>query len=544
VTEDTPRTRRRVLLTAAGTLAAAGASFYAGMRFGRRPPPAYRRLTFRRGIVRSGRFLPGQQEIVYDAEWEGNAPRIFMTASGNPEGKALDIPPARLLSVSPGGELALKLEQESTLARVPVAGGTPTEVLRHIRWADWAPDGASFLIARQVGSQQRLEMPIGNVRYTTDSNIDYPRLSPDGKRIAFFEEPPGSGVGASLNVLELSGAKYSVPGHWNRHSGLAWNGSEIWFSASADNHAASIRAATLKGEIRPVFQMPIGAAIGDIAADGRFLFAGWTRRAVMMCEPAGEETARDFSWLDDSVSSDISSDGLAILFTESHSRPAVYFRKTDGSPAIRIAEGRALAFSPDTQWAAILDPANPRQLMLVHTGAGERRKLEAGRFTYHDARWFPDGNRLLVWANQDERLRRHYIQDAAGGPPRVVTAEGAAREAAISPDGEYVAAHSGPGVFLFPVDGTEPQPVKGYTAGARPIAWSDDARGLYLRRGYVVELVDLKTGKSEVWRDLTPPDPAGVTGIENLAIAPTGQAYVYSYQRHNSDLYVAGRAGF
>jgi hypothetical protein len=165
--------------------------------------------------------------------------------------------------------------------------------------------------------------------------------------------------------------------------------------------------------------------------------------------------------------------------------------------------------------------------------------LKAEKFTYAGARWFRDGARLLVWGNQDGRLRRHFVQDAGGGPLRAVTAEGALAEAAISPDGEYVAAHSGPGVFLFAVDGTEPQPVRGHTAGARPVTWGDDPRTLFLRRGYVVEELDLKTGQSEVWKDLTPADRAGISAIESISIAPDGGAYVYSFARNLSELFVA-----
>jgi eukaryotic-like serine/threonine-protein kinase len=535
VTPERTPTRRR-LLAAAGTVAAAGGAFYLGMRFGRAPQPAFQRLTFRRGIVHGGRFVRGAGSVVYDAEWDGKPPQIFSTGAGDPEGRTLEIPPARLMGVSPGGELAVKLERDATLARVPFSGGTPREVLRHIRWADWGPDGGSFVVARQVGSRQRIEWPIGNVRYVTDAQIDYPRVSPDGKRIAFFEEPLGSSLGASLNVIELGGSKRTVVGRWQRQSGLVWNGSEIWFSGTDGPEAPAIRAATMRGEVRPVFRMPIGAAISDVSGDGRILFTGWTRRGAMMCRPPGAETARDLSWLDNSVSGDISADGTSVLFTEAHT---VYLRKTDGSEARSLGEGVALALSPDAQFAAVLAPASPRQLLLVPTGMGERRVLQAERFTYAGARWFPDGERLLVWGNHDERLRRHFLQEAAGGPLQVVTAEGAAAEAAISPDGEYVAAYSGPGVFLFPTNGTEPQPARGFTSGTRPVAWSDDARALYLRRGYVVEQLDLKSGKSEIWKDLTPADPGGITAIESLSMTPDASAYVYSFGRYSSELFMA-----
>ena len=526
--------RRRFLAASTGVAAAAGA-FYIGTQFGRRTQPAFHRLTFRRGMVRNARFVPGGQDIVYDAEWEGKPPRIFSARAGTSESRLFDLPPARLLSVSRAGELAIKLDEQSTLARVPLAGGAPRAVLHYITWADWGPDGASFLVSRQVRSHQRIDFPIGRARYETEHQIDYPRVSRDGSHIAFFETVSDGSV---LNVIDLAGGKRTLTAPWKRAAGLAWNGKEIWFSAANGTDAPSLRAMSLGGAARPVLSLPLGVHIADVADDGRALFTAWSQRAAMLCQPPGAESARDLSWFHESVSSDLSPDGSSLLFTESHGTPRAWLRKTDGSPAAPLGDGRALALSPDAQFAAVLLPSQPRQLRIVPAGGGEQRVLQAERFTYAGARWFPDGKRLLVWGNQDDRLRRHFVQDAAGGAIRAISAEGSAAEAAISPDGEFVAAYCGPGVFLFPVNSGDPQPARGNTAGAIPVAWSDDARFLYIRRGYVIELVDLKTGKSETWKDLTPADPGGIAGIENVAITPDGRAYVYSYLRSQSDLYL------
>jgi hypothetical protein len=35
-------------------------------------PPTYRQLTFRRGSIRSARFAPDGQTILYSAAWQGN----------------------------------------------------------------------------------------------------------------------------------------------------------------------------------------------------------------------------------------------------------------------------------------------------------------------------------------------------------------------------------------------------------------------------------------------------------------------------------------
>jgi hypothetical protein len=88
------------------------------------------------------------------------------------------------------------------------------------------------------------------------------------------------------------------------------------------------------------------------------------------------------------------------------------------------------------------------------------------------------------------------------------------------------------------VDGAQPERVRGDTAGTRPVAWSVDGKSLYLRRGNTIELANLKTGKSEVWKDLMPADPGGVAAIDRFSMTLDGTAWVYSYERDQSDLYV------
>jgi hypothetical protein len=42
-----------------------------------------------------------------------------------------------------------------------------------------------------------------------------------------------------------------------------------------------------------------------------------------------------------------------------------------------------------------------------------------------------------------------------------------------------------------------------------------------------------------VWKELRPPDPAGVLQVGPVVIAPDGSSYVYSYRRTVDELYVA-----
>jgi Tol biopolymer transport system component len=532
---------------AGGALAATAAgALLIGKRLDRAAHPIFNQLTFRRGSVFGARFAPDGKVIVYDAGWEGGVPRIYTTRPGNPASNALALPPARLASISWTGELAVILQERNTLARVPLAGGAPSEILHNVAWADWSPGGQALLIVRQARSKQRIEFPAGKIIYQTDNRIPLARFSRDGRRIAFFEQSPSPDDRISVNVVDLQGNRRTLASRLVYGLGLVWapGGDEIWYSGSDGSEVPSIRAVNMGGGIRTIYGMTTAAAIADMGPDSRALFTSVSWRASMMCQVPGAAAERDLSWLDYSLASDISSDGSRVLFSETRQgsaaahQPVTYIRKTDGSPAVALGPGRSCGLSPDGQWAAVLVPRSPRRLVIVPTGPGEKRLLKPERFTYYDARWLPDGKRLLVWGNHDDRVQRHYVQDASGGPMRPITSEGAAVEVAIDPDGEYVAAHAGPGVFLYPLDGSEPERVRGDTADTRPVAWSADGKSLYVRRGNTIELLDLRTGESEVWKDLMPADPDGVALIGRFSMTADAGAYVYSYERDQSDLYL------
>ena len=50
--------------------------------------------------------------------------------------------------------------------------------------------------------------------------------------------------------------------------------------------------------------------------------------------------------------------------------------------------------------------------------------------------------------------------------------------------------------------------------------------------------VDVRTGRKETWKELMPPDRAGVVWMDPL-VTPDGRGYVYTYHRLLTDLYLA-----
>lgn len=50
--------------------------------------------------------------------------------------------------------------------------------------------------------------------------------------------------------------------------------------------------------------------------------------------------------------------------------------------------------------------------------------------------------------------------------------------------------------------------------------------------------VELASGKRKLWKELNPPDPAGINFIRTPHISADGKSYAYNYNRILSDLFL------
>ena len=558
------------VLIACGFLASLAIGLLAGKHFwesSAASAPIYHEITFRRGEIRSARFAPDGQTILYSAAWQGNPVEIFSARQGTVESRSLGLGRAELLAVSSTGEMALALGSHpvgtwvnvGTLARAPLAGGAPRPILENVEWADWAPDGNSLAVVRNVGGHDRLEFPIGKILYETSGGwISYPRVSPKGDFVAFIDHPNQGDDGGSVAVVDLSGKKKNLTRAWYGTQGLAWSadGEEIWFTASELGLDHYLSAVNLSGKERSVTRVPGTLFVFDIWRDGRVLLARAGRRREMMALSQGESKERDLSWLDYSYPADLSADGKTVLFDEEgvgggvqygnaqELTYAVYVRSTDGSSAIRLGEGAADALSPDQKWVIVQTPSSPEQLRLLPTGAGETQPLTNDSINHQWARWFPDGKRFAFSGNEPGRGVRLYAQDVSGGKPKAISPEGVDATAfAISPDGQSVLG-IGPDQkgYFYPAAGGDPRIVNGLEPGDLPISWNQDGRSIYLyRTGEVpakVYQLELATGKKTVWKQIVPIDPTGVSTIGPVLMTPDGKTYAYGFHRTLGDLYL------
>ena len=483
-----PRSRgRRALVVGVACASVVGATLLLEPLWRRPTLPNWTQVGFRRGTVWSGRFASDGQTIVYSASWDGDPQRIFSTRPGSTETRTLDLPPGKLLSISPRSELAFlhstRFEsffyQPGTLARAGLEGGVPRDILENVQASDWSPDGAQLAVARRIDGKVRLEYPIGKTVFETDRPIGNVRISRDGAWIAFSE----GGGEVSISAMRVSdGVRRVLSEGWFPSAvGLAWsaNDREIWFTPQKQvrDSSPALMAVTLSGKLREVVRGPGQLRLFDVAPDGRALLARWDLQVGVRGAPPSTGQEREFSATDDSRLSDLSSDGRAVLFWD---RNALFLRATDGSPPLRLGEDYGGArLSPDGQWVLAISADGP---VLVPVGAGDVRRI--GTTECDGVEWFPDGRRILCEVlNPAGRLRLVAIELASGAaielsPEVPGDFEGAGP---LSPDGALLAGVSHDGdILIVPLAGG---PYRRIAApGTFPVGWTADGRRLFIQQ--------------------------------------------------------------
>jgi len=436
---------------------------------------------------------------------------------------------------------------------MPVEGGAARDLLEDVQEADWSPDGTKLAVVRWVQGRNRLEYPIGTVLYETAGYLSHPRISPKGDLVAFMDHQVQGDNRGWVTVVDLTGKKTVLSGEWAGEEGLAWSpdGDEVWFTAHKGGEASALHAVTLSGRERLVLRMTSNLMVHDISRDGHVLLTSFNRLNNVMGQSPGETKERDLSWLDRTYLTDLSRDGKTILFRYtgegSGINYAVYLRKTDGSPAVRLGDGDSQRLSPDGKWV-LANLYTPPQLVLLPTGAGEARSLERGPIEQYSggACWFPDGKRVVFQGREPGRDWRCYIQSIEGGPPRPITPEGTAGTSSaifLSPDSRLVIASDAQNQRSFyPVDGGAPQPIPHLESEDEIIGWSSDSHSLYLAQTQEMPIrvyrFDPSTGRREMLKEVSPADPAGIFAPNNIFMTPDGKGYVYSVRRMLSDLYI------
>src|SRR6202140_5570321 len=542
--------RRGMLIGSAAALLLAGAAFALGWWIGRAhgvgSQAEYQQITFRTGSIGNARFTP-DGSVVYSASWDGGPDQLYISRTDDPGARELGLKDAELLSISKGGELAVRLNtryyggyaRTGTLARVPLSGGTPREVLDNVQDADWSANGDSMAVVRYIpeNNHWRLEYPIGKVLYDSINWISHPKISAECKWIAFADhENPGGDDEGSVAVIAADGSDNNkdrkLSSGWESLEGVLWStsGDEIWFTSSASGSAENPRAVTLSGKLRTITNVPGGMWIEDLR-NGTVLMATHQERISIRGRGPGAKEELVLGWFGWSIVRDISPDGRKIIFEEEGNgggpNYTVFMRDTDGSPPVRIGEGLALAISPDAKWA-ITKPPKGGPLNLVPTGAGEARKLTHDAVSYGAVQWLPDGKSLLAIGIEAGHGARDYLIDVTSGDSKPITPEGIAG-VSLSPDGRSTAVLEPDGKRgIWPLDGSGIRLIPGLDSNYYVTGWSPDGGSLYVvstrlsEKTAKVYKADIATGKMEPWRTFGAEAGAGVSQVSGPRLSRDG----------------------
>ncbi|MEO6529041.1 MAG: protein kinase, partial [Gemmatimonadaceae bacterium] len=277
-----PRVRRVALAVAFAGIATTG--FLVGRGRENQGPLDHVRFvqrTYEPQAIFNARFTHDGETIVFSAATEGNTPRIYELRPESPVPRSLSAPATHLLGVSSRDELAVLVNArylgqrlfDGTLARMPLGGGAPRELLTNVREADWSPDGSELAVIHQVDGKDRLEYPIGTVLLESAGYLSDVRVSPDGGRIAVMEHPVKYDDRGVVSVVNRKGDRRVLTTDFWGIEGVAWSsdGRRILFGGATDAAFYQIHSVTLDGKASVVLPSAGTLTIYDVSRAGRWL---------------------------------------------------------------------------------------------------------------------------------------------------------------------------------------------------------------------------------------------------------------------------------
>jgi eukaryotic-like serine/threonine-protein kinase len=583
ITGTLPAQARRRWPRVAAAIAALGAMFLLGRALA--PTAAgdaitIKRLTFERGLIRTARFAPDAETIVYGAAWNGAPLKVFLGRTDTGESKRLDLPDGDVHAVSASGEMALSLGRhyptswtpDGTLGRGRLFSSSVREVLEHVREADFLPNDA-LAIVRRIDGRDRLEVPQGTVVFETPGYISHIRVSPDGQRVGFLEHPLYGDNRGHVALYE-NGKARRLTVEYGGLEGLAWSrdGREIWFSggnASLWKLSAVDAGASTPREGRTVWFVPGNLFVHDIDARGRVLLAAVEPSGQLRGAMAGDQRDRDLALGRWTLPSFVARDGrtlLATTFGGSDPNYTVQVSPMDGGVPVQIGSGRGQEMSPDGKWALSIIPSAPLRVMLLPTGAGESRRIDVGDLVPNVAAFVPGGLTVAVVGTRSGSPAAAIVDVKAGTRIDLALPELNGRAWSrrylpthASPDGSLLAIGADDGKVLawkLPGSTVTPSAASSPQAGGGPArelaslatnevfaGWSADPSRLYIVAWTGpkarVEALDVSTGRRTFVRDITVEDPAGMLMVmPDLFLSADARSYAYGYTRMLSTLYV------
>ena len=552
-----PRNLKIWFGAAVAVMAVGAFIWYAAGRRSATSPLKFTRLTYQQGYLPNARFAKDGGTVVYGAQWEDDPFGIYTVRTEFPQSTKVDVPSAILFAVAPSGEMEIGVAPvhhtnflSGTMSQTLMAGGAPREQTNDVIAADYSPDGKTLAVVRSANQKVQLEYPAGKVIYATSGYLDYVRVSPDGKTVAFAEHPVYDDDRGWVSIVDEQGTHKQLTIEYSTLQGVAWSrtGKEIWYTSSPEGTNRELLAVDLSGKWRKILATPTGMRLLDIAPDGRVLLTTEDMRSeISGIDPATRKERKGLEWFNGSGLGDVAPDGKAILYEE-WGGPAgilylVVYRKLDGSAATALGEGTTPRFSPDGSTAAAPVLSRPPKVALHPIGTGESRRFSVGDLvTLRDVAWFPDGKHLMLVGSTEGEALRTYEMDLDGGkPPPIGPSD--FRGISVAKDGVRIVGRKASGeAAVFDKSTKKLQTIPGIAPGESIQGWSEDGQALLVTASTPWDAqsyrVEVGSGKRNLLQKFELAEKAGSSENLRAFYAERSKTYVYNARRILSNLYI------
>jgi eukaryotic-like serine/threonine-protein kinase len=362
----------------------------------------------------------------------------------------------------------------------------------------------------------------------------------------------------TVSIVDLQGHRRVLTEEYSATQGLVWSlsGKEIWFTAGfSGGHFMALQAVDLEGKTRTLASTPIRMHLEDIAPDGRVLVTTESMHWDFGIGDGKTGRTQGLTTFTHPFPAAISNDGSTVLMNGfdvvgSSNNYRLYLQRTDGSAPVQIGEGAGSAFSPDGKLVAAINPARPEQAVVIPTGIGDSRTVQAAVGRHYEGMAFLSDNRHLLITTNGGQGRGSAVQDLSDGSVRPIGPAGRSiphsfnsLDPGASPDGKFCIESDDAGRFwLQPLDGSAAREITGIQDGETIISWHNDAGNVFLAHpdGADIDLytLNLATGERKLWIRFSPIDKAATFGNSAILITPDGAHFAYIVHRLYSNLFI------
>jgi eukaryotic-like serine/threonine-protein kinase len=379
---------------------------------------------------------------------------------------------------------------------VPVLGGSPRRFVETPGGdGAWMPNG-DRLLARgnelltvgSNGDQRKL------ASLSEDFFIYWLRWSPDGKILRFTTN---SSSGDAMWEVAADGSNpHQMLADWRegKPSEGNWTSDGKYFVFSVlRNNRQDLWAIREKSDLlHKVSHEPVRLTAGPLnleapqpSPEGKKIFAvGSQQRAELVRYDA--KSAQFVSFLGGISALDVSfsRDGQWVSYI-TWPQGELWRCRADGSEKLQLTTAplnvESAEWSPDGSQIVFagLSPGEKERVFLVAASTGASRQVATGGLEVHSAAWTPDGNSLLLFeAGAPEKSSLRFL-DLKTMKTTTLPASQGRLDAALSPDGGYVAATNVDGQELFLFEVATMKWAQLAKASVNAIQWSRDSKYVY-----------------------------------------------------------------